>query len=245
MHLDNSFITLTYDDKNLPYKATLVKKHFSDFIKSLRHKIYPGRVRFFACGEYGENQDINTLDTIGRPHYHAILFGYDPRIRTDQGHLDPNYLHSENNGNKLYTSPKLESVWKKGFSTIGNCTFQSAAYTARYCLKKITGEPAADYYKDRIPEFGTQSTKPGIAADWFYKYRHDLDKGYVTVNGIKLPSAKYYNDLYKFHYGDEYTAIAEEKRTQIDELDLENKPARLRIKEEIKLKRITQLIRPL
>lgn len=35
---DNCFITLTYDNENLPEGGTLVKKHFQDFMKRLRKK---------------------------------------------------------------------------------------------------------------------------------------------------------------------------------------------------------------
>jgi len=65
---DNCVITLTYDDEKLPYPGTLVKKHFTQFMKALRYKIKPKRIRYFHCGEYGED--------LGRPHYHAVLFNH-------------------------------------------------------------------------------------------------------------------------------------------------------------------------
>lgn len=64
-HLECCWATLTYDDDHLP--PTLSKRHLSLFLKRLRDRLKPERVRFFACGEYGE--------TTWRPHYHAILFG--------------------------------------------------------------------------------------------------------------------------------------------------------------------------
>lgn len=71
---DYSFVTLTYDDRTLPLvsdtfydRPTLYRRDFTLFIKRLRKLIYPRKLKYYACGEYGKN----TL----RPHYHAILFG--------------------------------------------------------------------------------------------------------------------------------------------------------------------------
>ena len=64
MHMFNSFVTLTYDDDHLPEYNSLNYKHFQDFMKRLRKS--HNRVRFYMCGEYGED--------FSRPHYHALLF---------------------------------------------------------------------------------------------------------------------------------------------------------------------------
>jgi len=63
---ENCFVTLTYDNDHLPPDGSLNHKHFQDFMKRLR-KHYSGRtIRYYMCGEYGEN--------MGRPHYHAVFF---------------------------------------------------------------------------------------------------------------------------------------------------------------------------
>ena len=80
------------------------------------------RIRFFHCGEYGESTS--------RPHYHAIIFGYD--------FPDKKKWRTTDRGDILYRSPLLETLWDKGSSEIGSVTFESAAYVARYSLKKIT-----------------------------------------------------------------------------------------------------------
>lgn len=59
------FVTLTYDDDHLPYEGTLIKEDLQGFFKRLRIRQDP--LRYYACGEYGEQ----TM----RPHYHAIIFG--------------------------------------------------------------------------------------------------------------------------------------------------------------------------
>lgn len=61
------FLTLTYDEEHCP--LSLDKKELQKFWKRLRKAIAPRKIKYFACGEYG--------DTYGRPHYHAIVFGID------------------------------------------------------------------------------------------------------------------------------------------------------------------------
>jgi len=199
------------------------------------------------CGEYGVNQDTGTLDTIGRPHYHAIIFGYA---------FPDRLLHQTNHeGSQLYTSLLLDKAWGKGFSLIGDMTFQSAAYVARYCMKKINGELADDHYtrRDQVtgeltyirPEFGLQSRNPGIAHTWWQKYRHDMDKGFITDKGIKLPSPAYYHKMYAKFYEADYEPIHEARQNAIEYMHPDNTLNRLRVKEKITLKRIQQLQRAL
>ena len=44
------FLTLTYNDENLPKGGTLVKKDLQDFWKRLRDRLYPEKLRYSACG---------------------------------------------------------------------------------------------------------------------------------------------------------------------------------------------------
>ena len=70
LHLNNIFVTLTYNNENLPKHNTLVKEHFQLFMKRLRkHKkaTKHNKIRYFHCGEYGEKNSL-------RPHYHAIIY---------------------------------------------------------------------------------------------------------------------------------------------------------------------------
>lgn len=139
MHDESSFITLTYDDKHLPKvhgRATLSVEDCQLFLKRLRKHLEPKRVRFFLCGEYGED--------FGRPHYHAIIFG--------EGFSDKVSL--VNNGEYTrWTSEKLSELWGKGRTEVGEVSFDSAVYVANYATKKINGKPAKAHYKGRKPEF--------------------------------------------------------------------------------------------
>lgn len=64
----NSFLTLTYDDRNLSADGNLNKRHYQLFLKNLRYRYSPEHFRFFGIGEYGSES--------WRPHYHFILFNF-------------------------------------------------------------------------------------------------------------------------------------------------------------------------
>ena len=138
---ENCFITLTYRSKAdctreqlengwyMPEDGSLVKSHFQKFMKRLRKSEEGRRIRYYQVGEYGEKLE--------RPHYHAVLFNYD---------FADKELLKESEGIFLFTSETLEKLWPYGFSTTGDVTYESAAYCARYVLKKITGIRAQDHY---------------------------------------------------------------------------------------------------
>lgn len=186
LHDKNCFVTLTYDDNNLPDNRSLVKSDLQKFFKRLR-KDY--NVRFFACGEYGDQLD--------RPHYHALIFGYDFSDDRDLV-ADGKY--------RLYRSDYLERKWPCGYSTIGDLTPETAAYTARYCVKKVTGDHAASHYV-RLdestgelyyvePEFIQMSRRPGIGKAWFDQFKTDCyPKDFITQAGKRYKIPKYYDKL--------------------------------------------------
>ena len=129
LHKRNCFVTLTYNDVNLPEDRGLHYKHFQDFMKRLRKKYGEG-IRFYMCGEYGEQ--------LGRPHFHACLFNHD---------FDDKKLWKTTDSNsKLYRSKELEELWPFGYSSVGDVNFESAAYVARYIMKKVNGEAAELHY---------------------------------------------------------------------------------------------------
>ena len=182
----NVFVTLTYNDEHL--KPSLDYSDFQKFMKRLRKK---QDVRFYMCGEYGsENM---------RPHFHACLFNCDFQDKT---------IWKKDRGNYIYRSETLEKLWPFGYSSIGNLTFQSAAYVARYVMKKQTGFRSEEYYQtvdqetgeviNRVPEFNRMSLKPGIGAKWFEKYRSDVyPNDYLVVNGYKTRPPRYYEKIYQ------------------------------------------------
>lgn len=157
-HAGSSFITLTYSPENLPFPPSLDYSHFQKFMYRLRNwRRQEGLppVRFYMCGEYGEDHS--------RPHFHAAIFGEDfvfDRVLWSRG----------SKGHPLYRSPRLEALWPFGFSSVGELNFDTAAYMARYIMKKVTGDLAEQHYRfvdvdtgeiyQRTPEFCHMSLKP-------------------------------------------------------------------------------------
>lgn len=180
MHEANCFLTLTYSDDNVPSDGSLVLDDFQKFMKRLRRGS-SAPLRFFHCGEYGE--------TTARPHYHCCLFGED--FASDRLF----YKHTPQ-GDKLFNSPRLDELWGLGHAVIGDLTFESAAYVARYCLKKITGEKAEAHYQGRKPEYVTMSRRPGIGSGWFDRFRREVyPSDSIVLRGTEMLPPPFYDKL--------------------------------------------------
>lgn len=194
MHEASSFVTLTYDGAIGPSINYL---DFQKFMKRLRRRVGPAR--FFMSGEYGE---------MGlRPHFHALLFGV--------GFSDLSPC-----GKGLFRSAMLESLWRFGFSSVGDVTLESAAYVAGYAYKKISGEMAHSHYSrvdvrtgeivECVPEFGRMSLKPGIGYSWFQKYWRDVfgaRDGVVLPGGRVVPAPRYYSRLLESLDGERFEEL--------------------------------------
>lgn len=193
LHAENMFITLTYNDEHLPRDQGLHHDHFKDFMKRLRrwadYNLDGRKISYYMCGEYGAK--------FGRPHYHAIIFNLRMPDAKKYG--------------KLWNSEILERLWGKGYTSIGNVTLQSAAYVARYIMKKVTGDQAEKHYikalvdeetgeiVDRFevePEYNRMSTRPAIGKEWFKLYSKDFgenpEEQQIHINGKAFPMPSYY-----------------------------------------------------
>ena len=244
-HRYNSFITLTYRDEEIPhtygytcdrcllvhdrYNPSLCVKDWQLFAKRLRKECGP--FRFFHCGEYG---DENL-----RPHYHACIFGLD--FGGDR------YLWKRENGQRYYRSEQLENVWDKGHVVIGDVTFESAAYVARYVMKKVNGDNKEWWYHGRRPEYITMSRRPGIGAQWFNSYNCDVyPSDEVVLNGRRFKVPRYYDSLLE-NDGPEGQALlsvlkaARLKRAAARSEDMS--PERLAVREALAERRNALLIR--
>lgn len=186
LHDENTFITLTYNEETIPENGSLQKQDFQKFMKRLRKKI-DKPIKYYMAGEYGEETN--------RPHYHACIFNFD---------FNDKELFKMYNGNPLYISDTLDSLWPLGHHTIGQLTFETAAYTARYCMKKVMGKgldaidettglkpyEKINYYGEIIqiqPEYNNMSLKPAIAREWIDQYGDETfvdDK--VIVRGKEM-----------------------------------------------------------
>ena len=234
----NCFITLTYSDDYLPADGSVDVTHFQKFMKRLRFRFGSG-VRFFHCGEYGERTH--------RPHYHALLFNCD---------FEDKQLHTVRNGNPVYTSDILRELWPMGLSEIGDVTFESAAYVARYIMKKVTGDGADEHYLiadpdtgelfRRKPEYITMSRRPGIGYGWLEKYQSDVyPHDRVVVRGRPMKVPKFYDR--KFETIDPVSLnlikVAREKKSKLYLDDMT--PERLQVKHEVQRLAASRLLRPL
>lgn len=266
LHEENSFLTLTYDDEHYPQYGSLQKEHFTKFMKRLRlfieehtwngekyvrnasikvfnakTKKYKNktikcynRIRFYMCGEYGSQ--------LKRPHYHAIIFGYD----------DPGKeLYSQKEGISLYTSDLLSNIWGMGFVTTGEVTFESAAYVARYIMKKIkVSDKSPENYKHHYesvdqygeihelePEYTNQSRRPGIANNWITKWTDDVfPSDFVTHEGRTLRTPRYYDEVYDTFPDSNLKEIKKCRIEKARKQHSNNTPERLAIREKVALK---------
>lgn len=154
-----AFLTLTYDDEHITPDYGLVSNEFSKFMKRLRRKLdYEGKehkLRYFSVGEYG--------DRYGRPHYHAAIFGFDDTGRVEEA--------PSRTGCSQYSHPTYDSAWGKGLVRYSELTFESAAYVARYSLKKLSGDGEKAYSDGRLKEF--MRCSKGIGKEWFQNYSGD------------------------------------------------------------------------
>lgn len=248
MHRDNMFITLTYDEHHLPFGRTLVLEDYQKFMKRLRKKAGQG-IRFFHCGEYGE--------TTLRPHYHALLFGVD---------MPDKQLFRQKKGVSLYTSKLLEELWPFGFSTVGAVTYQSAAYTARYIMKKQTGdlslktgrydmldregaviinrETGAILQKRR--EYTTMSRRPGIGQAWLERFGQEvLDSDEVIIDGRPVRPPRYYDKILEEAHAERFDEIRRDRIEAARPHAWNNSTDRLVVREKVAEAKLSQYKREL
>jgi len=189
---NNFFITFTYDDEHLPKSSsqcmTLVNDEISKFNKKLKTYLkregLNERFRFYGVGEYGS--------TTFRPHYHVIYFNLDiPDLE----------FYNYENGNLLFNSKFLDSIWNKGHVVIGAVDVGSACYVARYCDKK---QNRSKDEKRKIsllccPEFSVMSRRPGIGAYYMEKLENNIKNGIfsLSVNGNDFSIPIYYSKKIK------------------------------------------------
>ncbi len=231
MHQENTFVTLTYDEKNLPSDGSLNKEHFQKFMKRLRKRHEETTIRYFHCGEYGEG--------LQRPHYHACIFGIDFNDRV---------AFSASNDVTTYVSEELTEIWGKGFTTCGDLNYQTAAYTARYIMKKVNGARAHDHYTKLNlatgelyqiqPEYITMSLKPGIGKPFYEKFKTDFfpaDECPVPGKGVYKSVPRYYEQIYANEDPDTYAEV--KKRRELYRKEHENEYTHQRLMDKYKVKK--------
>lgn len=181
---DNAFLTLTYDDEHLPIInkeeriASLAPKHLQDFLKRLRNVHMPAHLRFYACGEYGDENF--------RPHYHVALFNF-PTCRRFRTYRKPG------SSRPLFARccdicRLVGDTWGHGDIDLGVLEENSAQYVAGYVTKKMTHRHDSRLL-GREPEFSRMSRRPGIAADAMHEVASELMRFNLEQTQADVPSA--------------------------------------------------------
>lgn len=181
MHKQSWFLTLTYNDEEIPGNGSLDPKHFQSFVKDLRRDYPSGSVSYYGCGEYGGKT--------ARPHYHAVLFG--PQFLDRYKCISPDRA-------PIWKSQDLDRYWGRGFAEIGTLTPASAAYVAGYVGKKI---PARDFQRVDVrtgeilvQEFSRMSLKPAVGRRWIEDFWRDVyPRDFVVVDGREIRPPRYYD----------------------------------------------------
>lgn len=231
-HDRTTFLTLTYSPEHLPRGGTLVKSHVQSFIKRLRRYIeYRSgkKIRFFACGEYGEN--------LSRPHYHLLIFGWEPHDAKVFTRKD-NYT--------VYTSEVIRSLWPYGFNTWSPGSPENAMYVSHYTIKKINGPMAKEHYT-RItqdgemieiqPEFALMSkgrNGDGLGARHYQKYKSDFrDNDSGMIRGKKTNVPRYYDKLYEREHSEAMAKVKDVRKAKARKHRENNTPERLATREKV------------
>lgn len=185
-----AFLTLTYDDNNLPFTdgctisrgsrpdciQTLDKRDIQLLLKRLRrhleyHHGLKG-LRFCVAGEYGKKGI--------RPHWHLLIFGWVPEDLTVWEH------HAKYD---IYRSATIEQLWPYGFSTVGFGNGAVGRYVAKYMLKDgVATDPR------QVKEcFWASNRKGGLGAPWWRKHGAEAAaRGFIVqVDRQSLKSFKY------------------------------------------------------
>lgn len=247
LYTDNCFLTLTFNPEHLPKDLSIRKEHVQKFMKRLRKEFKDIKIRYFACGEYGEENF--------RPHYHFILFNLD--------FMDKELFSIQKDGHRLYTSKTVEKLWSDpktketyGFNVIGDVSFDSAAYVARYVMKKQTGKKLGSKKQySRVseetgeiftvqPEQVWMSLKPGIGTDWYEIYgKNAHEKDFITMNGVKMKPPSFYDKLLEKVDEKRLEEIKEARVEYAKKYIPDNFGKRLEVRDKIQQRRIAQLKR--
>jgi len=147
-HEKKCFVTLTYE--NEPPGGTLVPQDLKNWLKRFRKRVAPEKIRYFSVGEYGEEK--------GRPHYHALIFGFPPCPARSKFNKPPKTPCA------CPICKTVQETWNKGRVDVAPFEEGVAQYVAKYVTKKMTNKND-ERLKGRHPEFARLSLKPGIGAE--------------------------------------------------------------------------------
>lgn len=203
---------------------SLSYKPFQNFMKRLRRHLdyydvaYDKPLRFFMCGEYG--------DEFHRPHYHVILFGFAP---ADCVPLV--------NKPGLFVSSLISQLWPFGVHSVSSVDAERASYIAGYVDKKLDNDRMCWVDNHVNPEFVSMSRgckklgTGGIGKSFFDKfcdsdlYPENSDGSFVRTcavdrRGYYVKMPKYYDDLLLLRDPEKFDRMIAARKVGASELDL-------------------------
>jgi len=199
-HSENCFLTLTYDDSNLP-SPQCMKRPFQLFLKKLR--AHTGKkLNYMVSHEYGSKTF--------RPHHHAIIFGFSPNKQS--------FLRNAPSGSPLFTSPDISKLWGLGYHSIGEANEKTAYYIAAYALKG----KKHDYVDSSTGEHITLSDsfdcskRPGIGLSYFnLHYKQLVDSGTILPRYYLKKLKEQHPDLYEKYENNQISNFTNRTPSQI------------------------------
>lgn len=261
------FLTLTYDEAHLPWCSkvvsssingelhkidvnTLRAEHMKTFFKDLRAwydyhyakeaGVKPLPLRQYHCGEYGTETD--------RAHYHAILYGLDPKFLDHMSKTRPWGREG------LKENLSLSTIWDRGRLVYGQASFEGMQYVSGYVVKKKIGlerdddvrlwnayhdvdeyvdpnawEPFRDGYRLRRPDdlrelpFAHGSNRPGIAHDWYVAHKDEIyaqDELFInSKKGVqRVKPVAYFDRLFDVEDPERMDELKEERKQRAETL---------------------------
>lgn len=170
VHSESCFLTLTYDDDNLPKDFSLDPSDHRNFMKRFRKELPVGSLRYLGVGEYGGKLYDGSGDREINPHYHYALFGFNCL----------GAIRYPDSGRRCWCvrCELVRRVWGKGNIVIEPLNIKTANYISGYVLKKMT-KVGDERLGGRYPEFKRASNGGGKS---------------VVKGGIGAPATKFISD---------------------------------------------------
>lgn len=232
------FITLTYEDEYLPIHtyeneetgeqysgASTELRDLQNWIKKIRDNHPDKNIRYMAAREYGS--------TTLRPHYHIIIFGLplDEELFVKVG--------NNTNGDPLWTTPQLDHIeskdcwsvrrplgdrsakmYRAGNVIVGEVTFQSISYVAKYTLKKANKDYNSEWwYKAQGLDEEAISQSQDLGK-WYYDlHKHEIyNRDLVPVlgkNGKFSRPPRSFDRLYKKEFPELYEEVVQRRKEKM------------------------------
>lgn len=178
------FVTLTYNESHAPAFYSLKKRHLQNFFKRLRKSLNGQKIKYFACGEYGNPPQLlpNGKYSVGyRPHYHIILLGLAFTNECERNYVIQNW-------------PYCDWTVDRTRRSFGYVSSDSMRYTADYMLKQDMFYSKKKQIKQFYPkEIPFQTMSKGIGKDWVEAHTDEIQKtGTILFEGREISLPRYY-----------------------------------------------------